>query len=164
MDTSLNVMLIVSLLSVFILGLMGVRTLNAMHVDIAKYLVSFVKLKLYELDFKSQNFEHVVDVIIQSIIYNVAAKYPSQNLTLSDKYINKATEFVLNHLKQAEISLTEMEINIIKNTLKSAFSILEISESIKIITEKNFLRIYRNATNHMKIETPKFVGLRKIIK
>ena len=90
---------------------------NKFNINIAKYLVSFIKLKLDENDFKSDNLTIILDLTTQSILYTVAI-HPLQQLSSYDKYINKSILFILTHLKDTDVTLSDTQLNILKNIIK----------------------------------------------
>lgn len=160
MDIDLLKYLIYALLSIVAI-LFFIKSSRNKQNDIAKFLISIIKMKLTEnyTAIKAENINILVDIIAQSILYIISMDY-SMNLD-HVKNSNRSINYIKTTLPP-DITISKPEIDILREILISIFTLMSSTQMVKKISVRNYMKIYNMSTRYMDNHSYN-VGMRKII-
>jgi hypothetical protein len=150
-------------LTIILISIYLIKRSKIIQSDIAKFLISFVKLKLSESNIKTKHIELILDMIVQSILYTLSTNAaPNSNYL---KNTNSAMTFIKATLPaEISLSLSKIEMDIIKNILMCIFILMGNIKMSEKITLNNHMNIYKISMKYMGNDSIQKLGLRQNIK
>lgn len=160
MGTS-NILYVILALVIVLISIYLIRRSKIIQGDIARFLISFVKLKLSESNIKTVHIELILDMIVQSVLYALSIN------TISNSNYLKNTTNAINFIKATlpvDIlsSLSKIEMDVMKNIIMCVFILMDNMKMSEKITANNHMNIYKISIKDMDNNIQKF-GLRQHI-
>ena len=151
---------LIYILILIILIIYFIRSSKSTQSEVAKYLISFIKIKLNESTVTPSYFNILVDLIAQSVLYIISMDY-SINLD-HVKNSNRAFNYIKTILPP-DITLSKIEMETIKTILISVFTLMSSTQMVNKVSTRNYIKIYNISTKYMDKHVYN-VGLRKSIR
>lgn len=165
MNTTLIIILIcAAVIAIGVGGILFVKKFGINYINIAQSLVLLVKSKMTEYNIGDEKYGIIMDLVLQGLVY---IQYMSSSATGVSIKVSAAFSFIQNLLKEAKITLSDDESEIIKLILKIGFIFMDnIGFPADSVTESNYIKIYKSLVKYagesnLELEN---LGLKKEIK